>query len=62
VSVEASIAHTRPIHAHDVLVATATENHLGKTIGIYTIEIHNQHQKIVALFRGTAYRTADFWQ
>ncbi|MDS0115929.1 phenylacetic acid degradation protein PaaD, partial [Enterobacter hormaechei subsp. steigerwaltii] len=39
------------------LTATARVKHQGKLTGVYDIEIQNQHQKTVALFRGKSHRT-----
>jgi acyl-CoA thioesterase len=41
----------------DVLVAEAKEIHNGKSTGLYQITVTNQHQHIVALFKGTCFRT-----
>ncbi|STW14983.1 phenylacetic acid degradation protein PaaD, thioesterase [Klebsiella pneumoniae subsp. rhinoscleromatis] len=48
----ASIDFLRPAFAGDRLVATARVKQQGKLTGVYDIEIVNQQQKIVALFRG----------
>ena len=40
----------------DRLVATARVKQQGKLTGVYDIEIVNQQQKIVALFRGKSHR------
>lgn len=47
----------RPGFVGDKLTATATVRHQGKLTGVYDIEIVNQQQKIVALFRGKSHRT-----
>ncbi|MEO6883953.1 MAG: GxxExxY protein [Bacteroidia bacterium] len=61
VSVETSISHTEPCKEGDVLIATAEEMSLSNKIGIYQITIKNQDKKIVALFKGTVYRTSKDW-
>lgn len=62
VSVETSISHTEPLKEHDVIIAEATEEKRSNKIGIYTIKIYNQStQEIVALFKGTVYRTSKKW-
>ena len=43
-------------NAGDRLVATARVKQQGKLTGVYDIEIVNQQQKIVALFRGKSHR------
>ncbi|MEF3110235.1 hydroxyphenylacetyl-CoA thioesterase PaaI [Raoultella sp. WB_B2P2-3] len=52
----ASIDFLRPAFAGDQLVATARVRQQGKLTGVYDIEIVNQQQKIVALFRGKSHR------
>ncbi|MDR9890463.1 hydroxyphenylacetyl-CoA thioesterase PaaI [Pseudenterobacter timonensis] len=52
-----SIEFIRPGFAGDRLTATARVKHQGKTTGVYDIEITNQQQKTVALFRGKSHRT-----
>ncbi|WP_058910211.1 hydroxyphenylacetyl-CoA thioesterase PaaI [Entomohabitans teleogrylli] len=52
-----SIDFARPALAGDRLVATARMRTQGKLTGVYDIEIINQQEKVVALFRGRAHRT-----
>lgn len=61
VSVETSISHTAPLHAGDVITAIATEEHLGHKIAIYRVEVVNQHDHRIAIFKGTVYRTSKSW-
>lgn len=61
VSVETSISHTQQVKTGDILEATAREEHLSNKIGIYKITITNQNKAIVALFKGTVYRTSKEW-
>ena len=61
VSIETSISHTKPSAIEDVLTATATEQSISNKIGIYEITITNQKEEIVALFKGTVYRTSKDW-
>tara|TARA_B100000902_G_scaffold304953_1_gene293300 strand:- start:768 stop:1190 length:423 start_codon:yes stop_codon:yes gene_type:complete len=61
VSVETSISHTESLKEGDVITATAKEISLSNKIGIYYIEITNQDSKMVALFKGTVYRTSKSW-
>ncbi|MEG1212810.1 MAG: hydroxyphenylacetyl-CoA thioesterase PaaI [Leclercia sp.] len=51
-----TIDFVRPAFAHDKLTATAQVRHQGKLTGVYDIEIVNQQQKTVALFRGKSHR------
>lgn len=52
----ANIDFLRLAFAGDRLVATARVKQQGKLTGVYDIEIVNQQQKIVALFRGKSHR------
>ena len=61
VSVETNISHTEAVREGDKLIATAVEDHKSNKIGIYTVTITNQHNKIVALFKGTVCRTSKEW-
>ena len=51
-----NIDFLRPVFAGDKLTATARVKHQGKLTGVYDIEIVNQQQKTVALFRGKSHR------
>ncbi|MCB0661998.1 MAG: hydroxyphenylacetyl-CoA thioesterase PaaI [Saprospiraceae bacterium] len=62
VSVETSISHTKAVKSGDILTATAREEHLSNKIGIYQIIVTNQDQEVVALFKGTVYRTGKDWE
>ncbi|MBA7729682.1 hydroxyphenylacetyl-CoA thioesterase PaaI [Citrobacter freundii] len=52
----ASIDFLRPALVGELLTATARVKQQGKLTGVYDIEIINQQQKIVALFRGKSHR------
>lgn len=62
VSIETSISHTAPIRTHDVLVATAEEEHRSNKIANYRVTVTNQEGKVVALFKGIVYRTGKDWE
>lgn len=62
VSVETSISHTQTCKEGDVLTTHTEEMSLSKKIGIYQITITNQHNKTVALFKGTVYITNKNWE
>ena len=47
----------KPVYIDDVLIAEATEIHNGKSTGLYQIKITNQQEQLVALFKGTCFRT-----
>ena len=57
VALDTSINFLKPVHPDDELVAEAKEIHNGKATGLYQITIMNQHDHIVALFKGTCFRT-----
>lgn len=61
VSVETSISHTVSLKEGDEITATAEEISLSEKIAIYTITIKNSENKVVALFKGTVYRTSKNW-
>ena len=41
----------------DILTVEATEESLRYKTGVYLVRITNQHEKLIALFKGTGYRT-----
>ena len=61
VSIETGISHIKPVKEGDVLTATAKELSLSNKVGIYEISVSNQDDIMVALFKGTVYRTGKDW-
>jgi len=61
VSVETSISHLEQLREGDVITATAEEKSLSNKIGVYHITVKNQDDEVVALFKGTVYRTGKEW-
>lgn len=57
VALDTSINFTKPVHVGDTLTAEAKELHNGRSTGLYHITITNQNDHIVALFKGTCFRT-----
>ena len=57
VALETNISYLRKVNSGDTLTATTYELSMGNTIGVYNIMVANQHDKEVALFRGTVFRT-----
>jgi acyl-CoA thioesterase len=57
VALDTSINFTKPVHVGDILTAEAKELHNGKSTGLYHITISNQKDHVVALFKGTCFRT-----
>lgn len=61
VSVETSISHVLSLKDGDIITATATEKSITNKIAVYDVTITNQENKVVALFKGTVYRTSKDW-
>ena len=61
VSVETSISHTKQLKEVDEITSTAQEMSLSNKIAVYNVTIKNQHNEVVALFKGTVYRTGKEW-
>jgi acyl-CoA thioesterase len=61
VSVETGISHTATVKEGDILTATAELGSLSTKIGVYHITVKNQQDAVVALFKGTVYRTSRNW-
>ena len=57
VALDTAINFTKPVHVGDQLTAEAKEIHNGKSTGLYHISITNQANHIVAVFKGTCFRT-----
>lgn len=61
VSIETSISHTKPAKLGDLIKVVATEINCSKKIGIYDVRLTNQKDELIALFKGTVYRTGKLW-
>ena len=57
VALDVSITFTHPAKEGEVLSVEAKELHLGNKTGLYDIRTTNTEGKLVAVFKGTAYRT-----
>jgi len=57
VALDTAINFLKPVHVGDVLIAEAKEVHNGKSTGLYHISITNQSDHVVAVFKGTCFRT-----
>ena len=57
VALDTSINFIKPVHVGDLLVAETKELHNGRSTGLYQVTISNQEEDIVAIFKGTCYRT-----
>jgi acyl-CoA thioesterase len=57
VALDVSIAFPRPGKEGDVLTAEAKQIARTKRTGLCLIEVKNQHGELIALFKGTCYKT-----
>lgn len=55
-SIEVSINFLRPTKTGDRFSAVSMESHLGRSTGLYTINVTDQTGKNVAFKKATAYR------
>ena len=58
VALDVSISFTKPAKLGDLLTVEAKEIYLGNKTAIYDIKTTNEKGKLIALFKGTAYRTS----
>jgi acyl-CoA thioesterase len=56
-SIENSITYPTAVQPGDVLTAVAEEESASTRLGFYRVEVRNGAGTVVALFRGTVYRT-----
>ena len=61
VSIESSINHIEALEENDYITAEATLESLKNKIGFYIVEV-KKNKKLVALFKGVAYRTSKEWE
>ena len=59
-SIDTSINHFDKVGLNDQLIATATEESLKPKVGCYRVEIKKEDE-LVALFKGTVYRSSKEW-
>jgi acyl-CoA thioesterase len=62
VSIETSISYVKPLKAGDTVIATAMEQSLTNHLGNYHIEIQKETGEMIALFKGTVFRTEKEWE
>ena len=55
VSMETSIAHIKPLHPGDVIIAKASELHVGRRTAHYKVDVTTESGELVALFKGTVF-------
>jgi acyl-CoA thioesterase len=56
-SIDNAITYPAPAFVGDVLTAVAERESASKRLAFYRVVVRNQHDAVVALFRGTVYRT-----
>ena len=57
VALDTSINFLKPVYVNDTLIAETKEIHNGRSTGLYQIKITNQDEHVVAIFKGTCFRT-----
>jgi acyl-CoA thioesterase len=57
VALDVTITFMKAVNVGDVLTAEAKEIHNGRSTGVYLIQVTNQRNEQVALFKGTCFRT-----
>jgi acyl-CoA thioesterase len=57
VALDTAINFIKPIFVGETLTAEAKEIHNGRSTGLYHITITNQDDSVVAIFKGTCFRT-----
>ncbi len=62
VSIETSISHVKPVYAGDELTVQAVEASRSTRIAVYHVTVANQKHEVVALFKGTVFRTGKPWE
>ncbi len=58
-ALEVSVNFLRPAKVGETITATASELNLGKSTGLYSIEVRNGDGKLLAFFKATAFRFQD---
>lgn len=58
VALDANISYARPAFEGQQITVEASEIHIGNKTGFYHVTAVNEAGEIVALFKGTAYRTS----
>ncbi len=57
VALDVSISFPKAAKEGDILTAEAKQINKTNKTGLYLIEVKNQHEELVALFKGTCFRT-----
>jgi acyl-CoA thioesterase len=61
VSVETSISHVAMVNVNDTLTAHSNLVHKGKSSAVYTVDVKNQENNLVAHFKGTVRISKEMW-
>lgn len=61
VSIEASVSWPHPVNSGDIIRAIAEKRSLTSKTALFDVNIFNQKNHQVGLFRGTVYRTGKAW-
>ena len=57
VAIDNSISFTRPGHNGEQLTAQSEARNITRKTGLFNVQIVNQKDELIALFKGTVYRT-----
>jgi len=58
VALEVSISFTKAVNLNDILIAEAKEINSTYRTGLYMVEVRNQLNEIISIFKGTVFRTS----
>jgi acyl-CoA thioesterase len=61
VSIDTGIAHLKKVGVGETLLAEAVELSLTKRVANYQVSVFNASRELVALFKGTVYRSDKQW-
>lgn len=61
VSIETSISHLKQVKQNDEIIATTKEIYKGNKTAVYDVNVVNQQNELIAVFKGTVYRTGKPW-
>jgi acyl-CoA thioesterase len=61
VSVETSISHFIKVNLDDSLIAKSILIHKGNSSAVFSVEIHNQENRLVAHFKGSVRISKELW-
>jgi acyl-CoA thioesterase len=56
-ALDVSVSFPKAVKENDILIAEAKQVNKTNRTGLYLVEVKNQREELVALFKGTCYRT-----